>query len=77
MTDEKRSTAESRPLDGMVRRLVNKEKMMNIKEMIEAIRDVVGKSDRSIPEADVMAALVNESEMWRMRLQELEDEEDA
>jgi hypothetical protein len=48
---------------------------MNLKQLIEAIRELVGKTDRSIPEVDVMAALVNEADGWNMRLQELEAEE--
>jgi hypothetical protein len=51
---------------------------MNVNQMIEAIRDIIGRTDRSIPEIDVMQALVDESEGWRMRLDELvEDESDG
>lgn len=45
---------------------------MDINELIAAIREAVSDTDRDIPEAEVMAALVDESEGWRMRLQELE-----
>lgn len=48
---------------------------MNIKEMIDAIREVVSNTDRSIPESDVLTALVAEAEGWKMRLEEIEDEE--
>lgn len=48
---------------------------MNINEMLDAIRTVIGKTDRNLSEADVMATLVSESEGWRMRLQELEAED--
>ena len=49
---------------------------MTIKEMIDAIREVVSKCDRDIPETDVLAALLNESESWQMRQQELEGDEE-
>lgn len=49
---------------------------MNIKEIIDAIRETVSMCNRNILEVDLMAALVTESESWKMRLQELEDKDD-
>ena len=66
----------ARPLERRVRPLWWQTRIgMNIKEMVDEIRNVVGRCDRSIPEVDVMEALVNESEGWSMRLQELENAE--
>lgn len=49
---------------------------ISIEEMIDGIRDLICKTDRSIDERTVMEALVGESDSWRDRLQELEDEDE-
>lgn len=49
---------------------------MNLKETLEAVRDAVGKCDRRVTEIELMRALDAEAEGWRMRLQELEDEQE-
>ena len=48
---------------------------MTTKEMLNEIRKIIGRCDAS--EHAVMEALVDESECWRMRLEELEDEEEG
>lgn len=47
---------------------------MNIRNGIEAIDQIVGKMEGD--ELDVMEALESLSEGWRMRAQELRDEQD-
>lgn len=47
---------------------------MTTKEVIDAIRKIMAKHDGS--EKEFCEALVDESEGWRMRLEELEEEED-
>ena len=49
--------------------------MTVIERMLADIDDVVGRT-RGTPEIDVMAALVEKAEEWRMRLRELEDEQE-
>lgn len=45
-----------------------------IKRMLDEIDDAVGRT-REFPEIEVMAALVSKAEGWKMRLQELEEEQ--
>ena len=47
---------------------------MNIEQMLDAIRDVIGQTIE--PELAVMEALVAEADTWRARLGELQDEDD-
>lgn len=47
---------------------------MNIDDLLDAIRDLIGQADPSIPERDLYDALVGESDGWRMRLEEIESE---
>lgn len=49
---------------------------ISIKEMIDGIRDLICQTDRNLTEKEVMEALVEESESWRDRLQELEDDDE-
>lgn len=44
-----------------------------IQRMLREIDDAVGRT-QSVPELDVMQALVDKSEEWKMRLNELKDE---
>lgn len=46
---------------------------MNTKQIIDGIRKLLGQSDGK-NERELMEALVSESDGWRMRLQELEEE---
>ena len=46
---------------------------MNIEEVMRAVRDAIGRHTGD--ERDLYEALEAEAEGWRMRLQELEDEE--
>lgn len=46
---------------------------MTIKQMLEEIRKIIGQCKAD--EKSTMEALVDEAEGWKMRLQELEDEE--
>jgi hypothetical protein len=48
---------------------------MNIDQMLDQIRGVIGRVDRSISEREVMESLVEEADTWRARLFELEDDE--
>ena len=47
---------------------------MTTLQMLEKIRDIIAQCD--VPEEDVYSALVGESFGWRMRLEELEHEEE-
>ncbi len=50
---------------------------MTIDEMLDEIREIVSQVDRDIPELDVMSALEAEAECWRMRLEELQSEDNG
>lgn len=49
---------------------------LTIKQMIREIQDVIGRTDRSIPEEEVLEALLTEADLWQMRLDELRDNDD-
>jgi hypothetical protein len=46
---------------------------VNAKQMIEQVRAIIARCDAS--EKDAYEALLEEAEGWKMRLEELEDEE--
>lgn len=48
---------------------------MNIKQMIDQIREIIGGTDRDISEAEVLSALLDEAEFWRARLDEISDDD--
>lgn len=48
---------------------------MNIEQTLDKIRDAISQCDAS--EKDLFEALDCEAEGWRMRLQELEDEDEG
>jgi hypothetical protein len=49
---------------------------MNVEQVLQQVRDAISESDRSISEKDLYEALVAEAEGWKMRLEELEAEEE-
>lgn len=48
---------------------------MSIDEVLDAIRNAIGRCDRRVPEVDLLRALVIEAADWKMHLAELEEEE--